>query len=173
MHEFTPQLRKCPILQGLEDPELQSLLDIVKFEDFEQGSEILTEGLRYQSLWVLLQGESTVVKRGMHQESRLANLTPGSVFGEMSFFDSSPHSASVIAKTPCHTMRIMHKDYETLRSTCPETAYKISLNVIQILSDRLRRMDQWTCELVEQDCNQDRHKEWHDFRAKLYTGLDL
>ncbi|MCA9079952.1 MAG: cyclic nucleotide-binding domain-containing protein [Planctomycetaceae bacterium] len=173
MYEFTPQLRSCPILQGLQDSELQTLLDVVQFEDFDAGDEILTEGLRYQSLWVLLQGECSVVKRGPQQNSCLADLGLGSVFGEMSFYSSSPHSASVIAKTSVHTMRLNKADYDKLRQKSPETAYTIALNVIQILSERVRRMDQWTCELVEKDCTQARHKEWHDFRAKLYTGLDL
>lgn len=173
MFEFTPQLKKCAIFQGLTDEELQVLLDCVTFEDFKVGEPILTEGSRYQSLWVLLQGQCAVLKNGTKHTNELACLEPGSVFGEMSFFELVPHSASVIAKLPSHTMRINRADFEGLRIKDQQIAYKISLNVIQILSDRLRRMDQWTCQLVERECNQPSSHEWQDFRAKLYTGFDL
>ncbi len=173
MFQFAPQLKKCAILQGLSDEELQVLLNCVTFEDFREGEEILTEGRHYQSLWVLLQGTCAVSKHGTRHDNELAQLGPGSVFGEMSFYDTSPHSASVIATVPCHTMRLMRADYEGLRLMAPDTAYKVALNVVKILSDRLRRMDHWTCQLVERDSNPQQHHEWQDFRAKLYNGLDI
>ncbi|MCA8993675.1 MAG: cyclic nucleotide-binding domain-containing protein [Planctomycetaceae bacterium] len=173
MFELTPQLKNCVILKGLSDRDLELLLDHATFEDFDQGVEILTEGLQYQSLWVLMRGEACVIKYCDGHQNELARLGPGSVFGEMSFFEDTTHSATVTAVTPCHTVRLKREDYEKLRVDAPDTAYKISLNVVHVLSERLRRMDSWTCRLVERECGESNQREWNDFRAKLYLGTDF
>ena len=68
----------------------------MQFEDFRPGEEILTEGLTYHSLWIILSGRCEVVKSSNGgKPHRLAVLEPGCVFGEMSFLDTAPHSASV------------------------------------------------------------------------------
>jgi CRP-like cAMP-binding protein len=166
-------LRQCPILEGLSDVELQIFLNRVLSEDFPAGEEILTEGLRYHSLWILVSGEVEVLKKGHHRLSRLATLGPGNVFGEMSFLDGTSHSATVKARVPCQTIRLMHDAYEDLRQVHPEIAHRISLNLVRILSDRLRHMDAWTCELVEKECDEKRHDEWQQFRSKLYAMKEL
>ncbi|MCA9045707.1 MAG: cyclic nucleotide-binding domain-containing protein [Planctomycetaceae bacterium] len=173
MFELTPQLKNCPILTGLSDSDLELLLDHATFEDFATGAEILTEGLQYQSLWVLMRGEACVLKHCDGRQNELARLGPGNVFGEMSFFEDSTHAATVAALTPCHTVRLRRSDYEKLRATAPDTAYKITLNVVHVLSERLRRMDGWTCRLVERECGENNQREWNDFRAKLYLGTDF
>jgi hypothetical protein len=65
----------------------------------------------------------------------------------------------------------MREDYDELAVEAPAAARKIATNIARVLSDRLRKMDEWTCELVERDCDGRRHKEWQDFRSKLYTDL--
>jgi len=39
-----------------------------------------------------------------------------------------------------------------------------------VLADRLRKMDEWTCKLIESTNGSAHRQEWHDFQAKLYTG---
>ena len=168
---YAPQLERCQILHGLDENELQSFLERVEFQDFASGAEILVEGERHQGLWILIRGRCDVAKRCESRDSQLAFLEPGSVFGEMSFFQPAPHSASVIAVDDVQTMRLSREGYDQLRMTNVQTAEKIACNIIQILSDRLRRMDQWTCRVVEDECDQRRHEEWQEFRARLYTDL--
>lgn len=172
MDQLPECLKKCAVLQGLSDAELQAFLQVVQQEQFAPGTEILSEGLAYQSLWILLEGKCAVIKNGAHQRSELAQLGPGSIFGEMSFLEDSAHSAAVIAVTHCQTIRLMREDYERLRETAPRLAQQLTLNIVRILSERLRRMDRWICELVELTEYQQRSQEWQQFRAKLYAGLD-
>jgi CRP-like cAMP-binding protein len=172
MEQVPECLRKCAVLQGMSDAELLELLRVVRHEQFAPGTEILSEGLAYQSLWILLEGKCSVVKNGAHQRSELAQLGPGSIFGEMSFLEDSAHSAAVIAITRCDTIRLMREDYERLRVSSPNLAQQLTLNIVRILAERLRRMDRWICELVELTEYQQRSQEWQQFRAKLYAGLD-
>lgn len=171
MSAFQPQLERCSILQGFEEPELRAFLERVLYEGFPAGQDILTEGKEYQGLWIVLRGKCEVMKQGRHRESRLAVLEPGNAFGEMSFLQTVPHSATVRSMTEVETMRLMRDRYEDLRQACPSAAHKIALNIIRIVADRLRRMDEWTCELVERDHDKRKHAEWQEFRSRLYTEL--
>jgi CRP-like cAMP-binding protein len=170
----TQDLQRCIVFQHMTPEELDPVFRRMEFEDFHAGEEILTEGLTYQCLWVIISGRCEVVKRSNGgRPNKLAVLEPGCVFGEMSFLDTAPHSASVRALSDVATMRLMHDAFEQLRVEHPAAADKIACNLVRILSDRLRRMDEWTCELVEHNGNERQHAEWHEFRAKLYSGLQL
>jgi CRP-like cAMP-binding protein len=169
--DYQAELDKCSLLSGFTKDELAAFLDRVRFEDFGPGDEILTEGKQYQGVWLLLKGTCEVVKHGRQRDSRLAVFEPGNVFGEMSFLQAVPHSASVRAIDQVETLRLMRDQYGELREHCPSAAHKIAINLIRVLADRLRKMDEWTCELVERDGSGRRVKEWQDFRSKLYTSL--
>jgi len=164
-------ISQCPVLRDMTDTELTTFLDGVLYERFEAGAEILSEGNHHQGLWILLSGSCEVTKNSGSQPQKLACLEPGNVFGEMSFLDSAPHSATVKALEPVHTMRLLHEEYRRLKERCYTATDKIAVNIVSILSDRLRKMDEWTCRLVEKDCDKIRHEEWQEFRAKLYTSL--
>lgn len=175
MSESTiPQFQRSVLLNGMPPEELDSVYRLMESEDFTAGAEILTEGLTYASLWVIESGRCEVVKAGNGSKpNRLAVLEAGSVFGEMSFFEIAPHSASVRALSDVATRRLTREGYEQLRSKHPAAADRIAANLVLILSQRLRRMDEWTCELVQSNGNERQHAEWQEFRAKLYSGLQI
>jgi CRP/FNR family transcriptional regulator, cyclic AMP receptor protein len=165
-------LKTCALFDAMTPDELDVVFRSMRSEAFPAGSDILTEGLTYHGLWVLVSGRCEVVKGGPGKRSnRLAVLEAGAVFGEMSFLDAAPHSASVRAMSDVDTMRLMRDNFEQLRVDCPSAADKIARSLILILSARLRRMDEWTCGLVENSDNERHHDEWQQFRAKLYGGL--
>jgi CRP-like cAMP-binding protein len=167
-------LERCVLFKDMDQPELDAVFNLMQFEDFAAGAEILTEGLTYQSLWIVLCGRCEVVKAANGGKPRqLAVLEVGGVFGEMSFLATAPHSASVRALSDVGTMRLMRGAFDQLRETCPSAADKIAWNMVLVLSERLRRMDEWTCDLVQSNGNERQHAEWQEFRAKLYSGLPL
>jgi len=168
---FRSVLEQSPLFHNLDPDEIAVSLQRMKFEGFTAGSEILTEGNQYHGVWILLSGTCEVLKHGSRLDSRLAVLEPGSIFGEMSFLHPVPHSASVRAVDRVETIRLMADAYDSLREEHPTVAHKIAVNVIRVISDRLRRMDTWTAELVERSNNGHDRKEWQEFRSKLYTHL--
>lgn len=168
---YSDAIHACRLLEGLSAVEVEEMGLHVRVEDFAQGDEILTEGLQYQGLWLILRGKCEVRKKAGSAERHLATLEPGHVFGEMSFFEVVPHSASVLAVEPVKTLCLTREEFDKLRSTCPCITEKIAVNVVKLVSERLRRMDNWTCELVNGDKNQQRRKEWNEFRARLYSDV--
>lgn len=164
MLEHIPILADCPLDDRLEFDRR------VDRRTFQKGEAILVEGRTDPALWLILEGRCEVVKSGNgHGERRLAALEPGGVFGEMSFLKTAPHSATVRALTDVVVARLTPQAFDELREASPSAAYCIVMNLVTLLSDRLRRMDDRVCELLAQTSD-DRQQEWQDFRARLFAG---
>ena len=100
---------------------------------FAAGETIFAEGTTGREMYVVLEGSVDI---------RVGNKTldvtgPGGVFGEMALIDSNARSATAIAKDDC-TLAIVD-ERQFLRMAEQTTLF--TLNVMQILAGRLRRMD--------------------------------
>ena len=170
MKEFVNELTSCSLFQGLNRDELVRLFDLVETETFDAGTRILVEGRTYRTLWVILRGTCEVVRQsGNGVDQQLAVLEPGGIFGEMSFLQEAPHSATVRTLSEVEVVRFMPAAFDALKQSNPAIAMRITSNLVQLLSDRLRRMDAWICELIAQSEDRRHHAEWKDFQSKLYT----
>jgi len=159
------------LFKELSPDEKVQLLKLAMQESYPAGEAILREGRQIQILWVILKGQCEVIKDlDGPREHCLATLEKGSVFGEMSFFQAAPHSASIRTKTAVDVMRLSRENYETLLESCPSAAYKIAAAIAQVLSDRLRRMDEHIQEQFGQGKSEKKQlEEWSEFRAKLLS----
>lgn len=163
-------LETCALFHGLSQEGLINLFELVQTERFQAGSRILEQGLTYRSLWAIVRGRCEVIRTGAGKnEHQLAILEPGGIFGEMSFFQEAPHSATVRALTDVEALHITPAAYEKLKTNDVKSALVIASNLVRLLSDRLRRMDNWTCELVENSSDGRQFAEWREFQSKLYT----
>ena len=167
------ELEKLPLFEGMNETDLHQLSEIAVVAVFEPGENVLRQGKSSQSLFVVLEGQCRVVKQtGANGISTtvLAELGPHDHFGEMSFFHAAPHSASVVAVTPVKLLKIDRHRYDELIEDGAIVAYKLALNSVDVLADRLRRMDEWVTDLLGDDPADDSMNEWTSFREKLFTG---
>jgi CRP-like cAMP-binding protein len=177
-----------PLFQGLNETECRQFAEIARYQEFAPGEEIISQGQVSQDLWILLEGKCDVIKIGKvgkrsSQPIVLAELEPHSHFGEMSFFNSAPHSASVTAQTHVKLLKIARGDYEELIQEGCRAAYKVAYNTVQCLAERLRKMDDWVAELSakEPQANLPKMKgatdgkphEWSVFRDKMLRSCNL
>ncbi len=169
MTEVTlPEISDVPLFQGLTVVELRELAALLKRENRSKSNRLMTEGEPGGSLFVLRQGTCLVVKQtpnGTLQE--LAKLTPPTCFGEMSFFHQAPISASVTAETDVEVLVLSHETYQSWMRSGSSAPQKLAWNTIAVLADRLRKMDEWTCQLVASQVKSD---EWQQFRASVYSS---
>lgn len=174
VNNSSASLEHCLLLHSLTPEELEVVVDKLCFEDFEEGTEVLSEGLIYHGLWILLEGRCEVVRGiGTPRSNQLAVLEPGAVFGEMSFLTDQPHSATVRSLGPIKTARITKESFVQLEATLPAAAQRIITSVARVMADRLRKMDEWICQLVEQEKHNSHQGEWRDFRSKLYADWQM
>jgi len=165
-------LAQLPIFQGMTDAERAELLGRCHRVDVSANEHIITQGKMLRNLWFILEGDCEVTRRtDSGCQINLATLGPNTQFGEMSFFHAAPHSADVIARTNMQLLRLAREDYDALVSECNPVVFKIAMNSLEQLSERLRKTDEWITNLV---CGED-HKptpnEWMSFREILFRGV--
>src|SRR5262245_60792387 len=80
--------------------EDRRLLDERATRRFHQpGDRVLSEGERREAIFLIRRGVARVERDHLGYGVPFARLEAGEIFGEMSFVDQSPVSASVVADT--------------------------------------------------------------------------
>jgi CRP/FNR family cyclic AMP-dependent transcriptional regulator len=97
------------------------------------GEILFKKGDPASCMYVVLSGELQVGDGNKIFE----HLSPGGLVGEMALIDHAPRAATVTALTDCTLAPIDEKRFIFLTQQTPTFA----LNVMRVLSQRLRRMD--------------------------------
>lgn len=128
-------------LEDFSSEDWNKILNIVETRHFRSGQDLVRDGERDDSFYIISSGSVDVVVRDAKgKESVLTSLPEGSVFGEISFFDGQPRSATVRAKTSGSAIRISRANFEAFAAWEPVLARKMLLELGKVLSLRLR----WT-----------------------------
>ena len=164
-------LANLPIFNGMSTVEVQEALSCAHSIEVGAREKIISQGEHVPNLWFIREGRCEVKRRTKSGcELRLAELGPDMQFGEMSFFHAAPHSADVIALTDMKLLRMTREDYDQLCADDNPIAFKLALNSLEQLADRLRRTDQWITELVCKDNYQPTASEWTTFRKLIFRS---
>ena len=164
-------LSKCPLFRGMSSAERQEIIPLLEGKSYAPGATIIAEGESHQHIWIILTGRCHVTKRAKSgDEKELWILEPGGVFGEMSFFNPAPHSATVQATTAVELQQLSRDKFDQLLHRGSVAAYKLAFNTMGVLIERLRKMDDWIAERMERNNTPVHREEWRDFQSKLYTG---
>ena len=149
------ELREIGLFGGLGDELLQHLA--VTLRILNRGAEelIFSEGAEAREFYVLLRGEIEifkVLKTGA--EARIATLSPGQWFGEMSVFDVQRRSASVRTLVPCRFLIVTARDLDALYRRDLKSYTLLVLNVTRELARRLRLVDELVADFIGRVGNQ-------------------
>ncbi len=167
------QANHCPIFNGMTLDERGEIVEQLEHLYFSEGETILREGNSTQNLWIIISGRCQVVREAKTGDRELAVLESCAVFGEMSFFNPAPHSASVRAVTHVEIMRLSRESYDELEHSGSTAAAKIAVNTVRVLAERLQQMDEFAGRLVDQLDVSGHKNEWWDFRSKLYSEWEF
>jgi len=164
-------LSKCPLFRGMSSAERDEFIPLLEGKSYGPGATIIHEGESQQHIWIILKGRCHVTKKAKSgDEKELWILEPSGIFGEMSFFNPGPHSATVQAITEAEVLHLSREKFDQLLRHGSVAAYKLAFNTMGVLIERLRKMDDWIAERMERNSAPVHHEEWRDFHAKLYTG---
>jgi CRP-like cAMP-binding protein len=98
---YPDKLMPIPLLSLLPEQEFASVLDALRVVRVQAGTWILREGEPGRSFFVLARGTAQVLAERDGEQTRLAGLWEGSIFGEMALLSASPRTASVQTQTDC------------------------------------------------------------------------
>lgn len=123
---------------GLAPGEVEEVLSRSEKCSFEPDMLIVKEGSGGSFMYIIIEGEARVAKKGRNQDVELARLGPTDSFGEMALLDNETRSASVLALTPCILVRLDEKAINAK----PEIGLKVYRNIARVLAARLRTADE-------------------------------
>jgi len=97
------------------------------------GEALFREGELGEVMYVLVAGEAEITINGVMFEK----CVQGTIIGEMAVIESSPHAATVNAKSDCKFVIVDSKRFHFLVTETPGFA----IEIMRIIAQRLRRCD--------------------------------
>jgi CRP-like cAMP-binding protein len=120
----------------LSEEERGRLLGQGREETYSAGETVLAEGTAAFGLFVLLEGEAAVTKSHLGGSVPIGTIGEGGLFGEISYLDGSPASASVIARSPAKVLVL--EDLDSVLAADPSLASGFYRSLAYVLAKRLR-----------------------------------
>jgi CRP/FNR family transcriptional regulator, cyclic AMP receptor protein len=173
-------LQRIELLDNLTSEDVGQLLPACDEVTVSAGQMIFEAGTAEQALYVVLEGTAEVDLEPARARDRIvAELAPGSVVGESSFFHASPHSATVKARTDVRLLRLNRQPFDTLLQGGNVAALRIAANAAKILAARLQQADRLIVELLDQIQDEKiraaiksfRNSMWHSSSSTVRPGM--
>jgi CRP/FNR family transcriptional regulator, cyclic AMP receptor protein len=129
-------MRKVLYLMGsLSDQDIEWLIRHGQTRAVEAGAIVVGKGEPIDALLILLDGQLSV---RFEDKRELAALYPGEVLGEISFVDSRPPSATVVAVHESHLLAIERERFRGQLARDDGFAARFYRALAVFLADRLR-----------------------------------
>lgn len=143
-------LGALPLFGGLPADALQRFAEKAEALHVDKGAVVFAEGESARSLYILTAGSLDVVKRCSAAgtsaqgtgEVHLSPIQPGDCFGEMSFIDMQPRSATVRALEDSDLWVWSYQSIHERYCQDQKCAMLLVMNIARELSRRLRRADE-------------------------------
>jgi CRP-like cAMP-binding protein len=94
-------------------------------KSYRNGQIIFAEFEVGNTFYLIQSGEVELTKLGENMEKTLAILKPMEMFGEMAILESSPRSATAIARGSCKLLEFDRENFDDLMMRLPEMALKL------------------------------------------------
>lgn len=107
---------------------------------YKDGETIVEEGMQSRTMYVIQGGKVKVVKNDNGNETVLALLGEGDIFGEMSLFDASPRSATIKAIGEARVLAIEHEGLMKRIKMDPTLALRMIKQMCQRIRDLNARL---------------------------------
>lgn len=135
-------LKGIPLFKSLTDGECMEMVRAMTHEEIDAKKTVCVECAPGDALYLIESGKVQVQKKVAKGVAReLAQLGPGSVFGEIALLDAQPCSATILALEPVALYRIDRRAFGLLRSNLHPAAYKVIRYLAETLCKRLREIN--------------------------------
>lgn len=131
---------ESPLFEGLEESEIDRLIEIAEIREFDAGDTIVEQGTDGDAVYLLYEGSVAVSAADKSGDGiQLATLTErGAFFGEVGVVDPGPRSATVRAETDAVLLEITVAHLEQFFEELKKAEPVILRNIARVLARRLR-----------------------------------
>jgi CRP-like cAMP-binding protein len=128
-------LARLSLFADLPYPQVEALAHTFTEEVFGAGQRVIREGMAGSGVYVILEGEASVVIAGQER----ARLTRGDFFGEISILTDELPTADVIATTMLRCLTIPNNELKAFMLRQPNVMYRM----LQVEARRLKAANAW------------------------------
>ena len=121
----------------MEQEMWDALAPYLEPESFDRGYLLTTQGAYDRTLYFIESGTVRVHFTDAQRQIHIANLGPGSVVGEASFFSHFERSATVQAVMPCQVWSLTPERFARLSKEKPTVALTLAMALGATVSVRL------------------------------------
>lgn len=132
------RLRSLSLFVNLTPAELAIVDGLLHERDYLEDEVIFDEGEEGQAIYIVLEGSVLICRQGDSGNGRIAELGPGTFFGDLALLDNSPRAAQSRAASDCKLAVFFREDFLGLLETHALIASKISLQLARHIGRRLR-----------------------------------
>jgi CRP/FNR family transcriptional regulator, cyclic AMP receptor protein len=137
-------LARIVLFEGLTEAERMIVANVMTGDTFPEGHVVYKENeVGCSCVYIIKRGRVDVLKMNTDGDPlTLAVLKQGNFFGEFSFFDHKPHSASTVVSEPdTVVMSLQRPDFDKVVESYPMIGYKVLINIVHEISAVIRRMN--------------------------------
>jgi CRP-like cAMP-binding protein len=114
------RLLAAPLFSKLGREELSDVVRRLRFNAYQPGDILVTEGEQGQNLSILASGRLKVfVRSPTGRDVQVATLDEGDFFGEVSAISGSRRTATLITVGPCETLELRKEDLDDIAQAHP------------------------------------------------------
>lgn len=141
MDELHQEQKSLPDLLApvFPDPQfIPVLMKVLRRVQVKEGKPVFRQGDPSDAMYFIERGMVNVeLELEGGKRLRLKKMGPGTVFGEMGLYTSSPRTASIIAAEDCVLYRLPTKVMSLLQNKRPALASAIHRFIVSLLADRV------------------------------------
>jgi CRP/FNR family transcriptional regulator, cyclic AMP receptor protein len=141
-------LGRSPLFESLDEEDTRALRSRVTNVQISKGERLFSEGDAGDKLYVVLDGKVKLSRaESAGRENLLSVHGPGEMFGELSMFDPAPRITNATAVTDTRLAALDHAEFMHWLTGRPA----VSIHMLQVLAQRLRRINDSSEDLVFSD----------------------
>lgn len=126
------------VLADAPEEAWNRLVSLAENRIFSAGEEIVHAGEEDDAVYLLAEGSVEVVFTSSRSSEAIVVITEGAVFGEITFFDQLPRTATIRALTNGSALRITRKVFNEFAAWEPNVARQFLLDLGKTMALRLR-----------------------------------
>ena len=109
---------------------------------FKDKQVLIREGDFQQKIFWVLDGEVYITRRMGDKYKVLATLGKGELIGEMSYFDKSVRSATVIAKGDVHVLQFTKENFADIYAASPMWTRRLLVSLAKRIRSMVEKLGQ-------------------------------
>jgi CRP/FNR family transcriptional regulator len=143
-------LKSIPLLSGLAESLLKSILNSLVQKKYKKNDYIFYEGEEANAFGIVLEGRVKIVKHSIEGKEVIIRIIPEKhIFGEVAMFDNLPYPASAVAMEDSSILMFEKSSFLHTIKKEPSIAWEIIMDLSRKLRDASQTLKEVASERVE------------------------